>query len=203
MRASVLVVLLGVSLAQAFSSRQPFSLHPTLPSVERRQMQEDDSKNKTIPACSPLPAGHGPKIQPDVPLIFLQSSEMSNAAQKAPVPAGYRQTFSNLSSSSNTDEYLGYFKLDSYDPNNCTARCNAKEGCLAVNIYFQRDPTLVVGDECSNPPSTTNIKCSLWGSAVTGGNTVNRGFKDHDFQVVITGSNGYVKGSAPSESPSK
>jgi len=91
--------------------------------------------------------------------------------------------------------------LQTYDTQACASQCTASYGCQAFNIYFERDPTVDPNDpSCSNPPSTTNIKCVLWAGPVTAANANNAGRYAEDFQVVIAGSNGYVNNSiaAPS-----
>lgn len=90
--------------------------------------------------------------------------------------------------------YMGYTLLPAYDANLCAQKCNAITGCNSINIYFERNPTLDPDDpSCSNPPSTTNIKCVFWGGSVSAENALNTGQWRGDFEVVIAGSNGYVK----------
>ena len=58
-------------------------------------------------------------------------------------------------------------------------------------MYIERDPSVDPNkDNCPNPPSTTNFKCTLWGVPVTVEEATNKGQYRDDFQVVITGSNG-------------
>ena len=53
---------------------------------------------------------------------------------------------------------------------------------------------------CTNPPSTTVIKCVFWGGPVSKDNAKNGGQWRNQFQVVIAGSNGYVnKSIAPQD----
>ena len=66
---------------------------------------------------------------------------------------------------------------------------------MAINIYYERDPSVDPGTGstgCTNPPSVTMIKCVFWGGPVNSDNAVNTGQYRNQFQVVITGSNGYV-----------
>ncbi|KAF2683858.1 hypothetical protein K458DRAFT_43222 [Lentithecium fluviatile CBS 122367] len=141
--------------------------------------------------CTKLPLGNGPTISPDNSYAFLQSKELAAFANDAPTPSNYTQSFKNLNASSTADNYLGYITLDSYDTNICASNCTAKDECQAINIFFERDPTLDVGTECPNPPSTTMIKCVFWGSAVTKKNTNNGGYMNKAFVVAVAGSNGY------------
>lgn len=80
--------------------------------------------------------------------------------------------------------------------NACAAACNKINGCISINIYFERDPTVNPDSPiCANPPSTTNIKCVFWGGPVTLSSATNTGQYRDQFQVVIAGSNGYTNNS--------
>jgi hypothetical protein len=146
--------------------------------------------------CSKLPQGKGPTISPDTPTAFASSEELAASANDAPLPANYTQSFKNLNASSSGADYLGYINMDSYDTNACAANCTAKDDCQSINIFFERDPTLEVGTDCPNPPSTTTIKCAFWGSGVNKANTKNDGFQNKAFVVAIAGSNGYFNAKA-------
>lgn len=87
---------------------------------------------------------------------------------------------------------MGFTTLQTYDSQKCASLCDAMNGCMAVNIYFERDPSLDPGANCPNPASVTMIKCVFWGGPVSGGNANNVGQYRQNFQVVIAGSNGYV-----------
>lgn len=87
--------------------------------------------------------------------------------------------------------YMGLYTLTSFDTLACAQKCDAAPGCLAINLYIERDPTLDPNnDNCPNPPSTTNYKCTLWGAPVVAEEATNKGQWRDQFQVVITGSNG-------------
>ncbi|KAL9059516.1 MAG: hypothetical protein Q9206_001453 [Seirophora lacunosa] len=74
----------------------------------------------------------------------------------------------------------------------------ADGGLQAFNMYIERDPSLNPNaEDCPNPPSTTNFKCTLWGAPVVAEQATNKGQWRDSFQVVITGSNGYNKASPP------
>lgn len=94
--------------------------------------------------------------------------------------------------------YLGFTTLKTYDVASCAAKCNAINGCISINIYYERDPTVDPGtgnSGCANPPSTTMIKCVFWGGPISADNAVNTGQWRNQFQVVIAGSNGYTNSS--------
>ncbi|KAF2735677.1 hypothetical protein EJ04DRAFT_563183 [Polyplosphaeria fusca] len=156
--------------------------------------QSSTSDPVSSSSCAPMPTGKGPVPSPDSALAFETYAPFASAATGAPIPTGYKQTFKNLQAASTADDYLGYVSMDSYDVSNCTAQCTAKKGCEAVNIYFERDPTLALSPECPNPPSTTFIKCVFWGGPVMKSNTNNNGttYLTNGFEVIIAGSNGYV-----------
>lgn len=88
--------------------------------------------------------------------------------------------------------YLGFTTLTAYDSALCAKKCNAITGCAAFNLYFERDPTVDPGTGCTDPASTTAIKCVFWGGPVTTSNANNYGQYRSSFEVVIAGSNGYV-----------
>lgn len=141
--------------------------------------------------CGKLPLGKGPTISPDNSNAFHESKELASLANNAPTPVNYTQSFKNLNASSTAGNFLGFLSLDSYDTNACAANCTEKPECQSINIFFERDPTVDVGTDCPNPPSTTYIKCVFWGGAVTKKNTDNQGFQNKAFVVAIAGSNGY------------
>ncbi len=104
------------------------------------------------------------------------SSTANTAAVASNVPEGYSLAFQNLQGSSQTVSYLGYKTLTSYDPVQCASFCDQQDGCVAFNIYFERDPTVDPNSSsCPNPPSTTNIKCVRWGVQVTAATATNNG----------------------------
>ncbi|KAI7355674.1 glycoside hydrolase [Hortaea werneckii] len=149
-------------------------------------------------ACASQPAGAGPVPSPDTASKFQNNPAFASAAAGALPPSGYSQTFSNLQASNNAYGYMGYTTLQSYNPQQCASKCNAITGCVAINIYFERDPTVEPAAGCPNPASTTNIKCVFWGGPVTKENALNTGQYRNQFQVVIAGSNGYVSNSVAS-----
>ncbi|OHE99004.1 hypothetical protein CORC01_05694 [Colletotrichum orchidophilum] len=143
-------------------------------------------------ACDPQPSGSGPVPSPDTPAAFLSSADLASAANNAATPSGYFNTFTNLQGSSSAYGYMGYTTLSSYDTQACASNCDAINGCVAFNIYFERDPTVEPADACPNPPSTNVIKCVFWGGPVYENTANNLGQWRNQFEVVIAGSNGYV-----------
>lgn len=63
---------------------------------------------------------------------------------------------------------------------------------------YERAPTVHPDYDagCPNPPSTTLIKCVLWGQSINKEISLNRGEDRCDFKVLIAGSNYYLKQSA-------
>lgn len=143
--------------------------------------------------CNVQPVGAGPVPQPDTPEAFLALPAFSQAASGASAPVGYNQVFENLNAAYSSYPYITYSDLISYDPAACAAKCDAYKGCSSFNVYFERDPSLAPGRNCSNPTSTTNIRCVLWGSAIDANGATNNGQIREQFQSVIAGSNGYTK----------
>ncbi|CAD0082179.1 unnamed protein product [Aureobasidium vineae] len=133
---------------------------------------------------------------PDTAAAFAGDLWYGVQALAAILPAGYVQTFSNLTASNSADQYVGFTLMNSYDVAGCGQKCTAMDGCNSFNIYYERDPQYdpsVAG--CANPPSTVNVKCVFWGGAVTADNANNFGQMRDGFNVVVAGSNGYIAGS--------
>ncbi|KAI9821235.1 MAG: hypothetical protein M1827_003970 [Pycnora praestabilis] len=151
--------------------------------------------------CGPQPDGYGPKPENDTVAAFLADPDFTSISTNAQTPQGYERSFVNLQAAVNANSYLGLTTLSTYDTIECQQLCDAAPLCTAFNIYFERDPTVNPADACPNPPSFTNIKCTLWGSGVTTQAAVNSGQYRDQFQVVIAGSNGYTKKCAPRPIP--
>ena len=109
---------------------------PQATDVSKRGLQERA-------ACATQPTGAGPVPTDDTASAFLSYPSFSSAASAAPTPSGYYNTFTNLQASNNAYGYMGFTTLSSYDPELCARKCNAITGCSAINIYFERDPTVV------------------------------------------------------------
>ncbi|KAI4728672.1 hypothetical protein E4T49_03498 [Aureobasidium sp. EXF-10728] len=149
-------------------------------------------------ACAPQPTGvtgaYGPPAQAsdDTVAAFVANTAFAAAASSAPVPSGYSNTFTNLNASNNAYGYMGYTTLTSYDTEKCASKCNAINGCMSFNLYFERDPSVDPAADCPNPASYTMIKCVFWGGPVSSSNANNYGQWRNKFQVAIAGSNGYT-----------
>ncbi|KAI4847751.1 hypothetical protein E4T44_04337, partial [Aureobasidium sp. EXF-8845] len=151
--------------------------------------------------CVQQPLGISYNSVPDTAAAFASDSYYGSQAAAAAAPAGYVQTMSNLNASNSADKYMGFTLLKSYDVVSCVNQCNSISGCNSVNIYFERDPTINPDSStCSqNPPSTINIKCVFWGGAVVPANANNFGQWRANFQVLIAGSNGYMRSAFASQ----
>ncbi|KAI4207302.1 MAG: hypothetical protein LQ346_000670 [Caloplaca aetnensis] len=148
--------------------------------------------------CAPQPAGSGPVPTPDTPAAFTASAELQAFAQIAPTPDGYSAAFQNKDGSLSASNYMGLYTLKAFDTLGCASLCDQATGCLAFNMYIERDPTVAPNAlDCPNPASLTNYKCTLWGAPVVAEQARNKGQWRASFQVVITGSNGYNKASPP------
>lgn len=154
--------------------------------------------------CGVQPDGFGPRPETDSVEAFLAYQPFADAANAAAAnpPSGYTTVFKNLQGSVSANTYLGLTTLTKYDAALCQQLCDSKDLCTGFNIFFERNPTVNPAPEtCPNPPSFTNVKCTLWGSPITAEVATNMGQWRTDFQVVITGSNGYVKANPPSSIP--
>jgi len=85
-------------------------------------------------ACDAQPTGALSPAQPDTVDTFMNDPRFSSAANGAKTPAGYTNTFTDLSASNNAYGYMGYTTLDSYDVQACSAKCDAINGCASFNI---------------------------------------------------------------------
>lgn len=130
-------------------------------------------------------------------MAFAADTVFAAAAIAALAPAGYQRTFTNLNASQLYDPstmiYMGYQSITKYDASMCTGICDNTTGCVGVNLYYERDPTLNPAASCLDPTAMTTIKCTLWGSPVSPDYATNFGQWREQFHVVIAGSNGYFK----------
>ncbi|GAB7366826.1 hypothetical protein MBLNU230_g0998t1 [Neophaeotheca triangularis] len=151
--------------------------------------------------CDPQPPGApgAPVPSPNTAAGFRNSAELEDLANNAPVPEGYEVAYSNLDASSNEPSgYLTFQAVNVYDPSVCAARCDSISGCQSFNIYFQRSPSIEPGfDECSDPGAVVYIHCGFWSSDISVANAVNTGQFRADFEVLISGSNGYNRVGEP------
>lgn len=152
------------SLAAAVSNNPP------------QKKRRSGVEKRTTGNCGPLPASIFTGQTPaDDPASFLAFVPFATAANTAPTPQGYTLAFKNLQASNNANQYMGFTQLTSYDTVACAKQCSAITGCSAINIYFERDPSLDPAPSCANPSSVTNVKCVFWGGAVTTDNALNQG----------------------------
>jgi hypothetical protein len=125
---------------------------------------------------------------PDTPDAFEKYPYFKAATFSAPSPPGYAPAFVNLNASTSTSAYMGYTTLSKYDTKQCASLCNKQTGCVAFNLYFERDPTLDPNEQtCPNPPSLTDIKCVFWGVPISSATATNQGHYRDEFEVVIAG----------------
>ncbi|KAI6711413.1 hypothetical protein JHW43_006074 [Diplocarpon mali] len=160
--------------------------------------------NKRDGNCAVQSAGTGTQVSTpdDSADSFLKwqpfKDNAAAAALPANVPQGYSLAFSNLEGSSQTVSYLGFQTISKYDPVTCASYCDQLDGCIAFNLYYERDPSEDPNvTDCPNPPSVTNIKCVRWGVQINKTTATNVGETRDSFKVVISGSNGYNKDAAP------
>ncbi|KAI4256241.1 MAG: hypothetical protein L6R42_006337, partial [Xanthoria sp. 1 TBL-2021] len=148
--------------------------------------------------CAPQPAGSGPVSTPDTAAAFKVDAQLQGYAINAPTPNGYSQAFSNKDGSLSASKYMGLYTMKSFDTLGCASLCDQADDCEAYNMYIERDPSVDPNaNDCPNPPSLTNFKCTLWGAPVVAEQATNKGQWRDSFEVVITGSNGYNKASLP------
>jgi hypothetical protein len=146
-------------------------------------------------ACDPQPTIPN-KYNVDVSTsdAFKNDATIASVATNAnAAPAGYYQNFKNFHAANSAMNYMGYTVVETgYDVDYCAAKCDAKDGCLSFNIYFERDPTVEPGPDCPDPEAFANIKCSFWGTGLDLSTANNVGQWREKFWVAIGGSNAYT-----------
>ncbi|EKG20113.1 hypothetical protein MPH_02558 [Macrophomina phaseolina MS6] len=149
----------------------------------------------TVPQ-STLESSYGPVVTAS-PSVWVSDAALTAPATAATVaPSGYvaANGFNNLQGSLQEMGYLTVKTLQSYNPQKCADYCDAEDLCMGFDIYFERDPATDTG--CApnkNPDSITTIGCTLYAYHVAASLATNKGQWRDNFQVVITGSNGYNK----------
>ncbi|KAI4766424.1 hypothetical protein E4T52_00888 [Aureobasidium sp. EXF-3400] len=150
-------------------------------------------------ACTALPTGIASyALSADTASDFRANGSWASIASEAPVPSGYVNTVVNAAGANSGYGYLGYSNLNSYDTNACAAKCSKTIGCMAFNIYFERDPSVDPGtgnSGCANPSSVVYAKCALWGGPLNTANANNKGQMRNQFEVAVAGSNAYQNNS--------
>jgi hypothetical protein len=146
--------------------------------------------------CAPQPDGYGPVPTADTVAGFQSYQQFHSWANDAVSPASYKRVFVDLDGAIVADSYLGFYTLTSYSVDECAAKCDGNSLCTSFNIYIERDPQWNPWlCSCDSPPSMTNFKCSIYGSSIDSSLATNKGETREKFEVVIAGSNGYVKSS--------
>ncbi|KAH6643558.1 hypothetical protein C7974DRAFT_299922 [Boeremia exigua] len=152
--------------------------------------------------CAPQPSGGGVAPKDDTVDGFYNNAAYKQLAVSAKTPVGYEQAFVNLQGATTGNGYISYKVLDTYDVGACSKFCDETDTCTGFNLYIERDPKWNPHQcSCTNPPSIINYKCSIWGQKVTKETATNTGEGRDDFTVVITGSNGYNKGTYTPPTP--
>ncbi|KAF1344800.1 hypothetical protein BDV97DRAFT_373159 [Delphinella strobiligena] len=188
--ASVLPVVDQISAASSALSVSP----PPPPSASSSTV----SIEKRDGTCKPYTPGSGPAISPDTVEAFLCNKQLYEESATAPTPDGYQEAFTGLNGPLSALNYMGLYTLTSYDTLGCASKCDQASGCVAFNMYAERDPSLDANNaNRPNPPSTVNYKCTLWGAPVCDEEATNHGQYRAQFQVVITASSAYNKVAPP------
>jgi hypothetical protein len=91
----------------------PPMLHPT--TIATRNTEGD---------CKPQPTGYGPVPKYDNMRGFYYTPEIRAAAENAPIPPGYVKSFISTVGSFFGSHYLGHYELHSFDPLECSRKCN-------------------------------------------------------------------------------
>lgn len=180
--------------------------HPIEVGLSRRQT------NNCIGGTT-LPIGYGRLAIPDTVAAFSTNTAFSAIASAAAAPPGYNIAWMNGNASNQADGYMGYIAIASYNTTRCAEHCAKTSGCNSFNICaylllhfshytpllttqptdLERNPSIdpTTGMNCSDPPSTTTIKCAIWSTPLDPTSATNTGQWRANFQVVIAASNAY------------
>ncbi|KAF4549404.1 Hypothetical protein D9617_21g096250 [Elsinoe fawcettii] len=195
-------VIVTTSTANAITSSTVFTTSDcttTTSAFSATSSSTTTGPSTPVDSCAPQAGGKGPKVTPDTASDFLKYAPFHSMASAAPTSIGstegatYLQVFRDLDASVSAASYLGLHTLDSYDATVCGKYCDNNKLCTSFNIFVERSPVHGIADSCPNADSQTEIKCTLWGSKITNAQATNKGQKRHEFEVVITASNGYDK----------
>ncbi|CAD0085486.1 unnamed protein product [Aureobasidium vineae] len=190
--ATVAAVTEQAAAASGAVSAEP-AINSASPVTERDLVARDST-------CAKQKAGRGPVASPDTPEAFLVLDHLSKIlSTTVATPYGYSQVFANQKASLSASVYMGLHTLDSYDVPGCQSICDQNPGCVAFNMYAERDPTLEPNStKCPNPASTTNYKVLHYlGAPVSVEQANNFGQWRASFNVVIAASNAYNKDAPP------
>lgn len=152
------------------------------------------STTSTTNPCDEYPAIYT-YVPPDPSVTgFLSDEVFYNTSMTANAPMGFTWLWAAYYASLMQVGYLGYANLDAYNVTYCGEYCNDLAGCMAFDIYYQRqESNTPIG--CT-PTAQTIIRCAFYGQSIDVKNLTNIGQWTDGFAVVIAGSNGYSK-SAP------
>ena len=152
-------------------------------------------------ACATQPTGIPTRPVVDTDTAFQSYSVFAAAATSAATPAGFLGSFANQNAAvTQSDAYMTFYTLSSYDPQVCADYCTNTYGCESFNIFFERSPALNPAVGCADPSSVTTVKCSLFAHtialtaiATNAGQWRGPGAPGtgNAFHVVIAGSNAY------------
>lgn len=139
---------------------------------------------------------------PDTASAFLAYPSLHSLVQATPstIPAYdgtiYQQVFRDLNGATSAKSYLGLYTLQPYSTKECAAHSDQTDLCTAFNIFAEHDPALrpstndtaptVWGNYCSNPPSMTSFKCTLWGAIIDSSTATDTGQPREQFEIVVT-----------------
>lgn len=166
----------------------------------------DMSRRKVVKRaeCARQSWGSAPSTNPDTDVAFLSNPNYTAIASGAATPQGYQNVFTNLQGSTSQNGYMGIITYTSYNTIECQRACDAAAGCMAFNLFIERDPLYEPAAGCPNPPSTANYICTLWGLPISNMTATNQGqwrgpsdINGTAFHVVVAASNGYVKNTQP------
>lgn len=122
--------------------------------------------------CEVQPSGYGPVPKYDNMRGFSYSSEIRHAAENAPIPPGYIESFVSANGSFVGSHYLGHYELKSFDTLECARRCD-EWGKLASSLLGD-------GPSSSNESNTRDASPIV---ATSYRNTDNRGTESGHDQI--------------------
>lgn len=111
--------------------------------------------------CSARAHGNGFSPIPDTVEMFRSNPAFRVYSGAAVAPPNYTIVFSEDHRIFSTGKVVKYVKIPGYDPHICAELCNQVPACQSFNLFFERTPTLWLGPNCTNSPSSATIRCVL------------------------------------------
>ena len=168
--------------------------------------------------CAPLSDSTAWEPNPNTIDGFREAHIYNDFARGVSTPSGYERVLLNSNATVSSPRYMRYQELESYNTETCAETCDDTRGCdacmfqlsssselqvtiiltnIPVNIYYQRNPSIVPDAACPNPKANILTLCALYAEPVDATSATNNGqvsgpedANGEAFTIAIRGSNG-------------